>query len=207
MIDCNDVEWLDEGYETEVNKRALTQTVGLSTKQIGSNRNKYAAIAAQLFGDEAATSLMTLLDRTDFFVAPYTTKYKGSYVGGLCEHCLNVYDRAKDKSIELAQIALIHDIGKVNYFKYDQFTKKVNGQWQGGYKVKEPSDRRPLGNFGFKSYIMTRNILDFTEDQIVALCNFVYVSRQNDCVEILTMMEQNKLITGLHLIDIEEVYC
>ena len=33
------------------------------------------------------------LEKSDFFVAPASTKYHGNYAGGLCEHSLNVYRR------------------------------------------------------------------------------------------------------------------
>lgn len=154
--------------------------------------------------------LLKLLDNTDFKVAPYTTKYKGSYAGGLCEHCLNVFYKCLDLGMNketAIKVGLLHDIGKVNYFEFTEFAKKIDGNWQSGYKVKDVSQRRPLGNFGFKSYLMARDFIDFTEEEIEALCNFVYISRPNDCVEILSMMEQNKLLTLLHCADLMETYC
>ena len=36
--------------------------------------------------------LISKLENSDFFTAPASTKYHASYKGGLCQHCLNVYN-------------------------------------------------------------------------------------------------------------------
>ena len=41
---------------------------------------------------EGVEELIQYLQKTDFFKAPASTKYHGSYEGGLVDHCLNVYD-------------------------------------------------------------------------------------------------------------------
>ncbi len=38
--------------------------------------------------------LIRKLEKSDFFYAPASTRYHGSYEGGLCDHCLNVYYNA-----------------------------------------------------------------------------------------------------------------
>lgn len=37
--------------------------------------------------------LMGWLERSDFYTAPASTRFHGSYKGGLLEHSLNVYDK------------------------------------------------------------------------------------------------------------------
>ena len=37
-----------------------------------------------------------LSDQSDFFEAPCSTRFHGSYAGGLCEHSINVYECLKD---------------------------------------------------------------------------------------------------------------
>jgi hypothetical protein len=74
-----------------------------------------------------------LCNKTDFFEAPASTKGHGSYVGGLAEHCLNVYDSLvllnaefMDKGNEIPHesiiiVGLLHDLCKVNiYFEDDE---------------------------------------------------------------------------------------
>lgn len=71
-----------------------------------------------------------LVDKTDFFSAPSSTKFHGAYYGGLCEHSLNVYEIAKklyaifDPDMLCPQLydalcisALLHDVCKVNCYK------------------------------------------------------------------------------------------
>ena len=71
--------------------------------------------------------LLEWLDQSDFFVAPASTKYHGSYEGGLLEHSLNVYDalvklltiypevQVSEESIIIT--TLFHDLCKVNMYK------------------------------------------------------------------------------------------
>ena len=73
-------------------------------------------------------------DASDFFTAPSSTRYHGSYEGGLVEHSLNVYHclvdyLARPRTKELygmdysdetvALVALMHDICKVNFYVVD----------------------------------------------------------------------------------------
>lgn len=39
--------------------------------------------------------LLKWLEESDFFNAPALHAYHGSYIGGLCEHSLNVYDETQ----------------------------------------------------------------------------------------------------------------
>ena len=75
-----------------------------------------------------------IVNKTDFFTAPASTKYHMSTAGGLCRHSLNVDDAlcelmftpgtiwnqyAIDKGITretVAVVALLHDICKTNFF-------------------------------------------------------------------------------------------
>lgn len=80
-------------------------------------------------------------DASDFFTAPSSTRYHGSYEGGLVEHSLNVYHclvdyLARPRTKELygmdysdetvALVALMHDICKVNFYVVDYRNAKMN---------------------------------------------------------------------------------
>lgn len=79
--------------------------------------------------------LVNYLEKSDFFFAPSSTKYHGSYPGGLCEHCLDVYKNLKmllekhpqyfyeDDTVKI--VSLLHDISKTNFYKRDIRNKKV----------------------------------------------------------------------------------
>ena len=44
---------------------------------------------------EGIDGLMDWLESSDFYTAPASRRYHGSYQGGLLEHSLNVYDELK----------------------------------------------------------------------------------------------------------------
>ena len=95
---------------------------------------------------EGADKLLAYLtDQSDFFTAPASTRYHGSYEGGLCEHSLNVYSCLKDfmarprmkemygisysdESIAIA--ALLHDLCKINFYVPGTRNVKENGVWK-----------------------------------------------------------------------------
>lgn len=81
---------------------------------------------------EGMTELIEwLLNETDYFEAPASTKYHGNFEGGLAVHCLNVYDSliavndqfAEPGTIEdpesLIIVALLHDLCKLDYYIMD----------------------------------------------------------------------------------------
>ena len=51
------------------------------------------AVAKTIQRDGIDNLMEWLENETDFFKAPASTRYHGSYEGGLLEHSLNVYDR------------------------------------------------------------------------------------------------------------------
>ena len=97
---------------------------------------------------EGADKLLEYLlsDKSDFFTAPASTRFHGSYEGGLLEHSLNVYHCLKDylsreraKTVygmnyseeTVAVSALLHDICKVNFYKVDyRNAKNDKGVWE-----------------------------------------------------------------------------
>jgi hypothetical protein len=72
-----------------------------------------------------------LIDDTDFFTSPASTKYHGNYIGGLADHSLNAFDsltllnsefRDKDSAYPdetITIVALLHDLCKVNTYIED----------------------------------------------------------------------------------------
>lgn len=124
-----------------------------------------------------------LMDKTDFFIAPASTHFHGSYAGGLCEHSLNVLhnmlhfindphfddvcQRIDKKSAAL--VALFHDICKANYYTIEMRNRKneKTGRWEKVpfYTV---ADQFPAGH-GEKSVIILQRYLELTDDEIMAI--------------------------------------
>ena len=125
------------------------------------------------------------LEELGFFTAPASTRFHGSYPGGLLRHSLNVLSEAR--VIREAQIrlrpelaaklpedgvviaALLHDVCKAEvYKKTEKFKRGANG-WEkySGYNV-DYSDL-PLGH-GEKSVVrLLRWGLSLTDDEILAI--------------------------------------
>ena len=79
---------------------------------------------------EGIEEVIQFLERTDFYKAPASTRFHGSYEGGLLEHSMKVYEILKHKvkncfvdmnvgDDTLIIIALLHDVCKVNFYKVD----------------------------------------------------------------------------------------
>lgn len=116
--------------------------------------------------------------KTDFFVAPASTRFHGNYDGGLAEHSLNVYKLFKSKCeqwdigfSEESQIicAILHDICKANFYNKTTRNKKDDetGKW---YKVPfyECKDEMPLGH-GEKSVFIIRTFIKLNIDEVYAI--------------------------------------
>lgn len=106
----------------------------------------FKKIVADNIQRDGIENLMEWLENeTDFFKAPASTRYHGSYEGGLLEHSLNVYDRLvweMEKLIGLgweeiyspetiAIVALFHDLCKIDrYVLVEKWRKDSDGQWE-----------------------------------------------------------------------------
>lgn len=65
----------------------------LTKAQIELNKKRYLELIQSIKVEGADIDrLVNWLENSDFFTAPATTRYHGSYDGGLCEHSLRVYD-------------------------------------------------------------------------------------------------------------------
>ena len=95
---------------------------------------------------EGADALLDYLEnKSDFFTSPASARYHGAYVGGLCEHSVNVYHclreylarervqelygvEAPDESVAVS--ALLHDLCKTGCYKAgSRNVKGPDGKW------------------------------------------------------------------------------
>ena len=106
----------------------------------------FKQIVADTIQRDGIENLMEWLENeTDFFKAPASTRYHGSYEGGLLEHSLNVYERLMwemEKLIgrgweeiyspeTIAIVALFHDLCKIDrYVLVEKWRKDSDGQWE-----------------------------------------------------------------------------
>lgn len=128
---------------------------------------------------EGIEDLIDFLKKSDFFKAPASTRFHGSYEKGLMEHSMKVYEILKHKvetsfvSINIPQesliiIALLHDICKTNFYKVDyRNAKNALGVWEKvPYYTVE--DTIPYGH-GEKSVMMITEYIKLTPEEKYAI--------------------------------------
>ena len=124
---------------------------------------------------EGINELIEFLEKTDFFIAPASTRFHGDYEGGLVEHSLKVYEILKHKvennieKLDVSEdtikiVALLHDVCKANYYKVDYRNAKNSlGVWEKVpyYTV---DDIIPYGH-GEKSVMMITEYIKLTPEE------------------------------------------
>ena len=126
---------------------------------------------------EGMDNLLAFLEKSDFYVAPASTRFHGNYEGGLLEHSMKVYEIFKEKiknsglntpedTVKIA--ALLHDICKTNFYKVDfRNAKNALGVWE-----KVPyytiEDTIPYGH-GEKSVMMITEYIKLTVEEKYAI--------------------------------------
>ena len=124
---------------------------------------------------EGIEEVIQFLEKSDFYKAPASTRFHGSFEGGLLEHSMKVYEILKHKvknsvldlnvsDDTLIIIALLHDICKVNFYKVDyRNAKNERGEWEKVpyYTV---DDTIPYGD-GEKSVMMITEYMKLTVEE------------------------------------------
>ena len=128
---------------------------------------------------EGIEEVIQFLEKSDFYKAPASTRFHGSFEGGLLEHSMKVYEILKHKvknsvldlnvsDDTLIIIALLHDICKVNFYKVDyRNAKNERGEWEKVpyYTV---DDTIPYGH-GEKSVMMITEYIKLTPEEKYAI--------------------------------------
>lgn len=171
---------------------------------------------------EGSDKLMDFLtsSSSDFFSAPASTRFHGSYEGGLLEHSLNVYDclvdyltRPRTKELyrmnftdeSVAIVALLHDLCKVNFYKTDlRNVKNERGVWEKipYYTI---NDELPYGH-GEKSVYIITGFMKLTREEAFAIRYHMGFSGVEDKNTIGKVFEQFPLALALNVADMEASY-
>ena len=142
------------------------------------NKERFLQLVSKI--DRAGKEdLLTWLEQSDFFTAPASTKYHGSYEGGLVEHSLNVYDALVKlmtiyPEIEVTEestiiASLFHDLCKVNmYEKETRYRKDENGKWE-PYETYSHNEKLHYGGHGSKSVFILQNFIKLTPEEAIAI--------------------------------------
>ncbi len=157
---------------------------------------------------------------SDFFTAPASTRFHGSYEGGLLEHSLNVYGCLKDYLAReqaqkkygmnytcetVAVAALLHDLCKINFYKVDYRNAKNSlGVWEKVpyYTV---DDRLPYGH-GEKSVYIITGFMKLSREEAFAIRYHMGFSGIEDKNTIGSVFEKYPLAFALCTADMESSY-
>lgn len=171
---------------------------------------------------EGSQALLDYLEnKSDFFSAPASAKFHGSYAGGLCEHSVNVYDCLKDylarPRVEelygleyspetVAIVALLHDLCKIGCYKSGTRNVKneQTGQWE-----KVPTffyeDPLPYGH-GEKSVYIISGFMRLSREEAMAIRWHMGFSGDEDKRLVGQALEKYPLAFALSVADMEATY-
>jgi len=185
------------------------------------NKERFIEIYRRDIKREGADALLSYLmsDSCDFFRAPASTRFHGSYEGGLLEHSLNVYDclcdymarkRVKDvygieySAESIAIAALLHDLCKINFYVESTRNVKENGVWKTVpyYTI---DDRLPYGH-GEKSVYIASGYMRLTRDEAFAIRYHMGFSGPEDVNAVSSAFEMFPLAFALNVADSEATY-
>ena len=128
---------------------------------------------------EGIEDLITyLLERTDYFIAPASTKFHSNFDGGLAFHSNNVVELLIQKNeqyklgLSLDTIYLtgyLHDLCKCNIYEKTMRLKKdeMTGKWI-GYASYEINENVPLGH-GEKSVILLQQFVKLSLEECLMI--------------------------------------
>lgn len=120
--------------------------------------------------------LKWLDEETEFFAAPASTRFHGSYIGGLCNHSINVYERLVTKcgsigttSTTLAIVSLLHDVCKHdNYIQTTRNQRNDDGEWVTVPVFEYNKSSFPFGH-GEKSVYLISRFMQLSDSEAIAI--------------------------------------
>ena len=81
----------------------------MEEKELEAVKEEFINIYKQFITRDGADKFLDWLIKTDFFIAPASTKFHSAFEGGLCKHSINAYKRFKDKYVFLCRTWIFHD--------------------------------------------------------------------------------------------------
>lgn len=185
-------------------------------------KEEFISIFTNTVTREGADRLLSYQQSTssDFFTAPASTRFHGSYEGGLVEHSLNVYECLKDymsrprvkdlyqlaySDETIAIVALLHDFCKINIYKQGKRNvKDEKGVWQ-SVPTYEYQDRFPYGH-GEKSVYMINNFMRLTHEEAFAIRYHMGFTSTDEVKLVSDAFKQFPLSFALSTADMEATF-
>lgn len=164
--------------------------------------------------------LLTYLHTTDFYSAPCSGRYHGSYPGALVEHSLNVYnefyriahlygfDPADTADAESAAIVcLFHDLCKIDF--YEPYMRNVKNEESGVWEqVQEyrAKGATALASHGACSAYRVMQFMKLTEAEYAAILHHMGAWDKSQYSNPGEVYANNKLAWLLHVADEAATY-
>ena len=185
------------------------------------NKERFIEIFKNNIHRQGSDKLLEFLlsKNSDFFEAPASSRYHGSYDGGLLDHSLNVYDCLKDflsrqrvtdtyglsyTEESIAIVSLLHDLCKINCYKKGTRNVKENGQWK-QVPTYEYQDTLPYGH-GEKSVYMISGYMKLTREEAFAIRYHMGFAGNEDARNVGAAFEMFPLAFALSTADMEATY-
>lgn len=187
-----------------------------------SAKDEFIQIYQQNISRPGADKLLNYLcsETCDFFTAPSSTRFHGSYEGGLVEHSINVYHCLKDylerervkqqyniycSNETIAVVSLLHDLCKINFYSVDfRNAKNADGVWE-----KVPyytiNDTLPYGH-GEKSVYIISGFMRLSREEAFAIRYHMGFSGIEDKNSIGKAFEMFPLAFAVSVADMEATY-
>lgn len=185
-----------------------------------SNREQFISLMKRV-ERPGVEELLAWLEGTDFYSAPASTRFHGSYPGGLVYHTLNVvyelrelvrfYDVKDITNESIIIVALAHDFCKINVYQETMVNvppqRSKSGKWeqQLGYKKNEILK---LGH-GAKSLSILQNFIkleDYEKEAIFWHMGAYDTGVLSSMHDLYDVFEENKLAFLLHMADMVATY-
>lgn len=157
--------------------------------------------------------LIDWLESSDFFTAPASTRYHGSFPGGLLAHSLLVFEELNRvlkayPEIEVGEdsviiASLLHDVCKANFYTTEKRNRKdKQGRWE-SYDFYTVKEKLSYGGHGSKSVYISSVFIKLTLEEAVAInCHMGAYDNEN----VGSSYEQFPFAWALHVADEAATY-
>ena len=166
----------DVGMSDLSNLKELTKAK--AEQEITELKNKIIERLSSIKRDGIDELIKYLEERTDYFIAPASTKFHSNFDGGLAFHSDNVVElliqKNKQYKIGLSEDTIyltgyLHDLCKCNLYEKTMRLKKdeMTGKWI-GYASYEFDEKIPLGH-GEKSVILLQQFVKLSLEECLMI--------------------------------------
>lgn len=180
------------------------------------NKQTFKTLVEKHIQRDGIDKVMQMLEESDFFTAPASTRFHGSEEGGLCQHSISVgkhlfklaeaYAPGQYTNETLAIVSLFHDICKIGCYKTEMRNKKdENGKW-----IQVPfytfEEDFAFGGHGSKSVFLLMQHMKLTPKEAVAINVHMGFSNGENISSVSSAFEKNLLAWLLHVADEAATY-